>query len=298
MSDLNRSRIPATPEQWGCYMPVPAILSSGTTGWKHISARRYQHPPAEVAAPPLSDHLIFLVLSGVTNVEWRLEGEFAAGRIVPGQVSVMSANKLNDWRWDGRPDVLHVYMKPAFLDELAQQVDVQQVELVDRFGLDDPSVRQICLNVLKELTSIGFGGRLYGDFLAQALGIQLLRRHSVLWPKAKDTPSALPAYKLRRAIEFIDAHIAEDIGVNSIAEAASMSSYHFAHAFKKATGFSPHRYVVKQRIERARELLKHTDLPIIEIALSVGFATQNHFTTVFGKHCGVTPKQYRNSVKS
>lgn len=279
-------------------MPAPAVLSSETTGWSKISARRYQHPPAQIQAPGLADHLVFISLAGPTNVEWNLEGQRATGRILPGQVSVMSANKLNEWQWDGRPDVFHVYIKAAFFDEIALQADVQHVELVDRFGLDDPVIRQICLNILKELMSIGFAGRLYGDFLAQALAIQLLRRHCVFGPRAPETPAALPGYKLRRALEFIEMHLAEEITVDSIAEAASTSTFHFAHAFKKATGSSPHQYVIRQRIERAKELLKQTDLPIVEVAMSVGFATQNHFTTVFGKFCGATPKQYRNSVKN
>jgi len=188
--------------------------------------------------------------------------------------------------------------KAAFFDGIALQVDVQHVELIDRFGLDDPTIRQICLNILKELTSIGFAGRLYGDFLAQTLAVQLLRRHCVFGPRSMETSAALPGYKLRRALEFIEAHLAEEIGVDSIAEAASTSMFHFSHAFKKVTGCSPHQYVIRQRIERAKELLKQTDLPIMEIAMSVGFATQNHFTTVFGKLSGTTPKQYRNSVKN
>jgi len=298
MKNMSRPDLPVTPDEWGGFMPAPAVLSSETTGWTKISARRYQHPPAEFEAPPLSDHLIWVNLAGPTNVKWKVEGQGATGHIVPGQISVLSANKTNDWWWDGRPDVFHIYMNAAFLEEIAAQADVQHIELIDRFGIDDPAIRQICLNILKELTSIGFAGRLYGDFLAQALAVQLLRRHCVIKSRFGETTVALPSYKLRRALEFIESHLAEEIGVTSIAEAASTSTFHFAHAFKRATGSSPHQYVIKRRVERAKELLKQTDLPIVDIAMSVGFATQNHFTTVFGKLCGATPKQYRNSVKN
>jgi AraC family transcriptional regulator len=298
MKNMNQPDLSVTPDEWAGYMPAPAVLSSETTGWTKISARRYQHPPAEFEAPALSDHLIWVSLAGPTNVRWKVEGKAAKGQLVPGQISVLSANKTNGWWWDGRPDVFHVYMNAGFFEEIALQAEVQKVELIDHFGVDDPAVRQICLTILKELTSIGFAGRLYGDFLAQALAVQLLRRHCVIGPKIVEAPVALPAYKLRRALEFIDAHLAEDICVSNIAEAASISTFHFAHAFKRATGHAPHQFVIKRRIERAKELLRQTDLPIMEIAMLVGFSTQNHFTTVFGKVCGATPKQYRNSVKS
>jgi AraC family transcriptional regulator len=298
MSDMNRPDLSVSPEEWAGYMPAPSILSSETTGWTRIAARRYQHPPAEFEAPALSEHLIWVNLAGPTKVKWKVDGQSADGQIVPGQISVLSADKTNEWWWDGRPDVLHVYLKPAFLDEIALQAEVRNVELIDHFGVDDPPIRQICFTILKELTSIGFAGRLYGDFLAQALAVQLLRRHCVFGARLAEAPSALPAYKLRRALEFIEAHLAEDICVSTIAEAVSVSTYHFAHAFKRATGSAPHQYLVKRRIERAKDLLRQTDLPILEIAMLVGFSTQNHFTTVFGKVCGATPKQYRNSVKS
>jgi AraC family transcriptional regulator len=298
MKPIHRPDLPVSPNEWEYYMPAPAVLSSETTGWTKISARRYQHPPASIQAPALLDHLVFLHLAGPTSVEWKLEDLAATGRSIPGQVAIMSANKLNDWRWDGRPDVFHVYLKATFFAEVALQAGVQHVELIDRFGIDDPAIRQICLNILREVTSMGFAGRLYGDFLAQMLAVQLLRRHCVLGPKSSETSAALPSYKLRRALDYIEAHLADEVSVDDIARAASMSTYHFAHAFKRSTGFSPHKYVIQQRIERAKELLRLSDASIMEIAMLVGFATQNHFTTVFGRICGGTPKQYRNSIKN
>ena len=298
MKPINRPDLPVSPNEWERYMPAPAVLSSEAMGWTKISARRYQHPPANIQAPALLDHLIFVHLAGPTSVHWKLEDQVATGRSIPGQVGIMSANKLNNWQWDGRPDVFHVYLKATFLAEIALQADVQHFELIDRFGVDDSSIRQICLSILREVTSTGFAGRLYGDFLAQVLAVQLLRRHCVLTPKCSETSGALPSYKLHRALDFVEAHLADEVGVDDIARAASMSTYHFARAFKRSIGSPPHQYVIQRRIERAKELLRLSDAPIMEIAMSVGFATQNHFTTVFGRVCGATPKQYRDSIKN
>src|SRR5262245_60816175 len=105
MQNMNLPDQSVTPEEWADYMPLPPVLTSGTTGWTKISARRYRHPPAEFQAPALSDHLIWLSLAGPTNVRWNVEGQNAKGHITPGQISVLSANKTNGWWWDGRPDV-------------------------------------------------------------------------------------------------------------------------------------------------------------------------------------------------
>ena len=75
-----------------------------------------------------------------------------------------------------------------------------------------------------------------------------------------------------------------------------MSPYHFAHAFRQTTGLAPHRYVIQRRIERARFLLRETDLSITEIAHQVGYANQSNFSVVFHQLTGQTPRGFRNNA--
>jgi AraC family transcriptional regulator len=98
---------------------------------------------------------------------------------------------------------------------------------------------------------------------------------------------------LQRALVFIDTHLDEDLTLPQIAEALGVSPYHFAHAFRRVVGTPPHRYVIHRRIERAKELLDTTDLPLVEIALSVGCAHQSHFSALFHRVTGLTPHSYR-----
>ena len=103
----------------------------------------------------------------------------------------------------------------------------------------------------------------------------------------------LAPHRLRRVLNCVEARLAERIPVADLAAEASMSLFHFARMFKLATGHSPHHYVTLQRMARARELLATTRMPIAEIARAVGYQTQAHFTGVFARHVGVTPKAYR-----
>jgi len=72
-----------------------------------------------------------------------------------------------------------------------------------------------------------------------------------------------------------------------------MSAYHFARMFKDSTGYSPHQYIVQCRVNRAKELLVDTKLPITDVAFEVGYRTQSHFTTAFGRLAGMTPAAFR-----
>jgi AraC family transcriptional regulator len=103
--------------------------------------------------------------------------------------------------------------------------------------------------------------------------------------------------KLQRALAFIDSHLDDDLTLPHLAEAVGVSPYHFAHAFRKAVGIAPHKYVIRRRVERAKALLDTTDLPIVEIALLVGCANQSHFSALFHRCTGLKPHSYRAAAK-
>jgi len=97
-----------------------------------------------------------------------------------------------------------------------------------------------------------------------------------------------------RAIEYIDENLREDLTLPNIAQSVAISAGHFAHAFRQTTGLPPHRFVLERRIERAKTLLRETDLPITEIAQRVGCASHSHFSVMFHRTTGLTPRDFRN----
>ncbi len=78
-----------------------------------------------------------------------------------------------------------------------------------------------------------------------------------------------------------------------MAEVVGMSQYYFSKLFKMSTGTTPHQYVMRQRVERAQELLRDGNTALVEVATQVGFETQSHFTSVFRRLVGITPKKFR-----
>ena len=93
--------------------------------------------------------------------------------------------------------------------------------------------------------------------------------------------------------EYIQENLDKDLTLAELAALLYMSPYHFARLFKCSTGVPPHRFVVRQRIARARAVLATQELSIAQISRMVGFRTPSHFTTVFRRVTGVTPRGYR-----
>jgi len=109
----------------------------------------------------------------------------------------------------------------------------------------------------------------------------------------KRAVAELPKWRLMRVLKYIDANIGEPIALANLAAAAGLSRMYFAKQFRAATGIRPHDYVLRKRIERAQQMLAAKPAALVDIALSVGFQTQAHFTTVFKKFVGNTPCQWR-----
>jgi AraC-like DNA-binding protein len=107
----------------------------------------------------------------------------------------------------------------------------------------------------------------------------------------------LPPGAMRRVHEHVEAHLSDSIDLTELAAVAGLSVFHFARQFKQSAGMTPHHYLVKQRVDRAQEMLARTDLSLSEIALATGFSDQSHFARHFRQLLGMTPGQFRWSQR-
>jgi sigma-54 dependent transcriptional regulator, acetoin dehydrogenase operon transcriptional activator AcoR len=110
--------------------------------------------------------------------------------------------------------------------------------------------------------------------------------------------SGLPRYKLRRVMAYVDARIGSPISLDDLANVAGVSRFHFHRQFRKSVGVTPHEYVLRARIERAKGLLTASDLTVGEVSGAVGFADQSHFSNIFRKLTAMTPRSFRNYMSA
>jgi AraC-like DNA-binding protein len=135
--------------------------------------------------------------------------------------------------------------------------------------------------------------RRYVDGIAMAIASRVVALDNRLTSRTAIRISALPTWRLKRTIDYIDAHLSQRILLADMAKAAGHTRMHFAAQFRVATGISPHEYLLQRRIERAQTLLRSSEAPIVDVALEVGFANQTHFSTVFRRLVGESPRRWR-----
>jgi len=106
----------------------------------------------------------------------------------------------------------------------------------------------------------------------------------------------LQKWRLKRVLDYIETHFRKKIVLADLAAAAGLSRMHFAAQFRAATGCRPHEYILRHRIQRSKDLLRGCEMPIVEVALTVGFQSQAHFTTTFRRFAGDTPSRWRDAA--
>lgn len=161
------------------------------------------------------------------------------------------------------------------------------------FRVRHPQIEQLGVMLLNEIKNGGLAGQLYVESLTNALAVHLLRSYSAIQPCAVQYDGGLSDRQLLQVTDYIHDCLAQDIKLSDLAGLLGISQFHFGRCFKQATGLTPHQYVLQQRLERAKHLLKETELPVMEIAMLCGFSSHSHLGKVIRQHTGLSPKAYR-----
>src|ERR1700687_2664189 len=136
-------------------------------------------------------------------------------------------------------------------------------------------------------------GRLFLDSVEQAMAITLVDGHAVRHRPVQIYRGGLGSARLRRIKELVHAKMEDDLSLDEMAQSVGLSTAHFGRMFRKSTGERPHQFVLRQRIERAKAMLRSPDARVLDVAVTCGFKTQQHFAQVFRDVCRVSPTEYR-----
>ncbi len=159
-------------------------------------------------------------------------------------------------------------------------------------------MHQIGLTFKKELELGTFHGSLYINALFNALAIHLIHKYGSKKVNIKQYFDGLSKVRLDRVLEFIDENLETQIKLIDLALIVGINQYYFSRLFKKSMGVPPYKYVTEQRINKAKQLLKQTDLNVLDIAIACGFTDSSHLARHFKRLVGVSPQVFRkNSSK-
>lgn len=167
------------------------------------------------------------------------------------------------------------------------------MELQSAPKLEDARVSALVAAVNAERLAGFPGGRLFLDSVEQALAVALINNLSTEHRSVRVHRGGLGPARLRKVTEFVHAEIEKELSLAEMAEIAGLSTAHFSQMFRKSTGESPHQFVLRHRVARAKELLRASEARVLDVAVACGFKSQQHFARIFRRMCGASPTEYR-----
>lgn len=279
--------------------PSPSLLSSQKAKWENITLEHHLVRCAwETPSIKYAQHTVIIHLNPKTNLERKLDscrkdyymsvGDIA---IVPAHVNHRVVNK-------GQCEGLYLALDTQFVANIAYEtINPNRIELKPTFIKSDPLIYHLGLAIKSELETDRFGSRPYVESLTTALAAHIVKKYSTHKVQLDRYNDGLSRYLLRQALDYINSNLQSQLKIAEVATTLGMSSHYFSRLFSQSMGLAPHQYITQRRIEVAKQLLKNTALPIIEITAEVGFNSQSHFITLFKKHVGITPLKYRQEFK-
>jgi AraC family transcriptional regulator len=192
-------------------------------------------------------------------------------------------------------DSLRFYIPQIALDEMANEAGMRRVKglYAPNFGSRDLVMFGLAQALAAAMEQPGDATAMFSDYIALAFFAHIVRAYGSVSGQGRNARGGLAPWQLQRARNFINANLAGDPSISEVADECGLSSSYFVRAFKQATGIPPHRWLTKQRVERAKELLQDPGQELSDIAQLCGFVDQSHFTRVFSRSEGYSPGRWR-----
>jgi AraC family transcriptional regulator len=280
-----------------CYPnPPAAVLPSNDKGrLPFLDVLTSPVPSGLFNSPVDGRHVLCLHLGDPVPVSYRWNGHERQGVRLHGQFCVVPAGSSTRWTLSQPAKSLLLRLTPSLLQETAQAMGLrsQGVELAPSIHIRDPQVERIGWMMQAEDRDAYPGGRIFADSLACALATRLLAVQSRNVTTPAKSGHELPAWRLRHVIEYIEAHLDQNLSLAELAAVAGFSMSHFKSLFRQTVGMPAHRFVLERRVERARARLIEGKKSVTEIALEAGFAHPSHMARCLRRVTGLSPSQIR-----
>jgi AraC family transcriptional regulator len=188
-----------------------------------------------------------------------------------------------------------VVLEPSLLERL---LEVPGEELTLCYGREDPPLAHLVHGLLGEASREAPAGTLFAESMGAAIGAHLLAHYAARPMSSRRWRGGLGGARHRRLVDHVESNLGEELALTRLAEVVGVSPYHLSREFKRATGETLHRYVMRRRLERARQVLRRGERPISVVAQDLGFADQSHLTRLFRDRFGVTPAAFARTHRS
>jgi AraC family transcriptional regulator len=293
MSAPKRYAIPDQLQRSGVSLHALGQFGDGLAAalWERTDQGRYRYEA------PNHHTLCFGVVGG--EGYRRLRGRSVHPSLGNGSSYILPAGVTSDWEANGNARIFHLYIPTQVFERRVVETldaDPNFVRLRERGFQRDPMLETIIRSAVLPLSWEEPADRIAMTHAGELLITYLVDRCTERRSRALIVRGGLASATLRRVRDYIETSLQQLLTLSDLAAVADSSPYHFARAFKRSTGCSPHRYVLRRRTERAKRLLADSEVPLSMVAQACGFGSHSHFAARFREATGLTPSQFRRCV--
>jgi len=274
------------------------ILSSKPFAWPGITVEWHNLDPQELPEHCERGHgIAFHLGSRPISFGWKEDDKQVDGAINPGEFHLLTDGQLNTPRWLSTFDEISLVLDPHFVaDVVGEGLRANPVEFEPQWSSSDPTIAYYAATFRTELANRSLNGALFAETLSIGLTLHLLSHYAVARPKFQHPRGKLTSFQLRRVVELIMVSLGEEVSLVAMAREANVSPFYFSRMFRKTLGVTPHRFVLRQRIQKSLQLIGEGRLSLSQVAVEVGFYDQAHFTHAFRAIVGTTPAEYARRI--
>jgi AraC family transcriptional regulator len=282
--------------------PFPNLLSSSEESpWAGFKLQRYRVCGSEALQTlRFPEATMTVVTEGRADIRIRNGLSEHHLRTGAGRVSILGRGTTVDvLSWLGTLEITYVEVARSLVHRYAgSESNFSDLDVATVLAVPEPSICALVDNMQREIDAGCPAGRLYGEQLSMALAAYLAGRYARPSTKQEHPKPQLSQAKLRDVRDYVRMNLASDLSVFELSKIARLSPFHFSRLFKNSVGMTPCQYVIRERIEEGGRMLRTGKESIAEIALVVGFSSQSHFTDIFRKITGSTPKRERRNTQN
>lgn len=282
------------------WIPIdPPLLTSSGDAWDGISLAEMRHGGWTGSDIILEANVVSLTLDNPLTLDWRVGGRSQPKNLLPGHLTFIPAGVPFSVSHEGSAWYINVWLTPQFMAQALGPNGLSAVEqLSPRCCFRDENLSNIIESLRTEAAAPGGGDAARIASLGNLLAVGLAKSCATADPLDRFDPRPLSFVKLRRVMEFIEERLMDQVTLSDMAAVAGLSAWHFARAFKLATGTSPHSFLLRRRLVKADTLLRLPGIAVSEVAVKSGFCDQSHLSMHFRRATGMTPARWRNSFST
>lgn len=282
-------------EQFG--LEGQAVLETTTLPGGGIGVARVRYDdhdlPSHSAADVENAFAVYLHLRPLRS-EMEIDGKSGLYAVAAGGVSLIDQRLPSDGRIFDPFDQIAFHLPHAVIEAVEADRQGQRVGEIRHSAFDplaDPVIRGLAQALIPALEKPAEANALFIDHVGWALAAHV--GHQYVAFERRGATARLSPLDLQRVKDMIEARLDGGISLADLAAACDVSVGHFARAFRRTLGLTPHRWLLQRRVDHARTLLGNRDIPIAEVAMLCGFADQSHLTRVFAAQTGQSPGRWR-----